>query len=91
MLETWPLEWCTPDLANLEKTVAQKRKNDAKLCITQLAEKRHNEKVVAKVRVACEIAQEAAEKNRAIEATVVAQIEKATTMQVEEVQVVSAG
>jgi len=29
VLETWPLEWCTPDLAELEKAAAQKKKDDA--------------------------------------------------------------
>jgi len=34
ILETWLPEWHAPDLAKLEKVVAQKKKDDSKLCIT---------------------------------------------------------
>ena len=56
MLESLHPEWHAPDLAELDKIAAQKRKEDAKQCITQQVEKRHNEKVTAKVRVAREAA-----------------------------------
>lgn len=46
-LETWPPEWCTPDLAGMEKAGAQQREKDAKWHIVQLAEKRHQEQEVA--------------------------------------------
>ena len=35
VLETWPPEWHTPDLVELEKTTTQKRKDDTMLCVTQ--------------------------------------------------------
>lgn len=50
VLETWPPEWCAQNLGELEKAAAQKKKDDAKLCVTQLEEKRQNEKAVAEVR-----------------------------------------
>lgn len=56
ILETWPPKWRAPDLAKLEKGAAQKKKDDAKLCITQLAKRRRNEKAATKVRVAHEVA-----------------------------------
>jgi len=37
VLETWPLEWCALDMEELEKAIARKKKDDAKLCVTQLA------------------------------------------------------
>jgi len=43
VLETWPSEWHALDLAELEKVVAQKMKDDVKLRVTQLAEKRQQE------------------------------------------------
>ena len=37
VLETWPLkwllEWHTPDIATMEKSIAQKKKKDAKICM----------------------------------------------------------
>lgn len=55
VLETWPPEWCALDFAELEKKTIWKRKEDAKLHVTQLAEKRRNEKVTAEVRAAHEV------------------------------------
>ncbi len=52
VLETWPTERCAPDLAEMEKAATQKKKDDAKLHITQLAERRQNKKAATKVRVA---------------------------------------
>jgi len=43
VLEAWQLEWHTPDIAKTKKFVVQKKKDDAKLCITQLAEKQRKE------------------------------------------------
>ena len=60
-LEAWPLEWRAPDLAELEKETTQKKKDDAKLCITQLVEKQRKETIVAEVWVAREAAQKATE------------------------------
>jgi len=31
VLETWPPEWRAPDLTELEKVIAQKKKDDSKL------------------------------------------------------------
>lgn len=67
VLETWPPEWCAPDLAELEKVTAQKMKDDAKMCITQLAERRWNEKAAAKLRAVREATQEAVEQKKVVE------------------------
>jgi len=45
----------------LERAGAQKRKEEAKLHVTQLVEKRRNKKVTAEVRIVHEAAQAAAE------------------------------
>jgi len=49
------------DLVELEKVTTQKNKDDTKLCVTQLAEKKQNEKMVAEERAVRKVAQEAAE------------------------------
>lgn len=61
VFETWPPEWNTPDLVELENVVAQKKKDNAKLHITQLAEKRRNEKLAVEVMAVREVAQKARE------------------------------
>lgn len=33
-IAAWPPEWCTPDLAELEKIAAQQWKKELNLCIT---------------------------------------------------------
>jgi len=66
-------------LAELDRTTTQKRKDEAKLCVTQLAEKRYNEKVVAKVRAVHEEAQATTKQEKAAEVTAVAQTTGATT------------
>ena len=43
VLETWLLEWRAQNIAAMEKSVAQKKKEDAKLRMMQLAEKRRQE------------------------------------------------
>jgi len=40
VLEAWMLEWCALDIAEIKKSATQKKKDDAKLRITQLAKKR---------------------------------------------------
>lgn len=65
VLDTWPPRWHAPDLAELEKTIAQKRKDDAKLCVTQLAKRKWKEKSTAKVRVVRKAAQAAMEQKKA--------------------------
>jgi len=50
-----------PDLEEQDKVVAQKKKDDAKLCVTQLAEKRWQETTIAKERAAREATQKAME------------------------------
>jgi len=89
ILETWPLEWHTPDLAELEKVAAHKKKDDAKMCVTQLAEKRWKEKVAAEVWVVREVAQKAADQKKAIEAATVAHETEAATTQANEGQEMS--
>lgn len=60
VLEIWPPEWHAPDLEELEKMETQKKKDDAKLCITQLAEKRCKEIAAVEVRASQEATQKAA-------------------------------
>jgi len=62
-LEAWPIEWHTLDTAELERSVAQKKKDGAKLHIVQLAEKRQKETKTAEV---WEAAQKAAEQEKPI-------------------------
>lgn len=45
----------------MNRTAAQKRKDEAKLRIMQLAKKRHNEKAAVEVRAVCEVAHAATE------------------------------
>jgi len=61
MIETWIPKWRAPNLVELDKTRAQKRKDDAKEHVTQLAERRRNKKVATEVRAVCEVAQAAVE------------------------------
>lgn len=61
----------------LEKTTSQKRSNDAKLHVTQLAERRQKEKSVAKVRVVSEAAQGATKQNKATEVATMQTVEAA--------------
>ena len=39
VLEAWPPEWCTPNIIEIEKSVAHKKKDKAKTRITELTEK----------------------------------------------------
>lgn len=55
VLETWPPEWRTLDLVEIEKVVSQKKKDDGKFHFTQLVEKRRKEKAAVKVGVAREV------------------------------------
>ena len=57
VLETWLPEWCAPDISTMEMSVKQKKKEEAKLCMAQLAEKRRKEAVVAKAQEARDAAQ----------------------------------
>ena len=66
MLSSWPPERRTPDLAELDRTKAQKQKDATKLRVTKLAEKRYNEKVVAEVRVVCEAARVSTKQAKAV-------------------------
>lgn len=43
VMESWPLEWCTLDLAAMEKITEQQWNKDTKLHIVQLAERRRHE------------------------------------------------
>jgi len=90
VLETWPPEWCTLDLAELDKKTVQKRKDDAKHHVTQLVERRHNEKVAAEVRATRGVAQAAPEQKKATEVATT-QIAEAEIVQAEEGQAVSIG
>jgi len=84
VLESWPPEWHALDQAELDRTTAQKKKDEAKLQVTELAKKRCNEKVVMKVRAICEVARVAAEQAKAVEEAGATQVIGATTMQDEE-------
>ena len=61
VLETWPLEWHAIDLAEFEKAATQRKKDDAKLRITQLGEKRRKEAVAIEVWAAWDVTQKATE------------------------------
>lgn len=37
VLETWSSEWCALDITEMEKSAMQKKKEEAKLCMAQLA------------------------------------------------------
>jgi len=45
ILETWLSKWRTPDIAKLEKLEAQRKKEEVKQCIVQLAEERRKKAV----------------------------------------------
>jgi len=60
-------------LAELEKAIAQKKKDDAKMCVTEQATRRRNEKATAEVRVVHKAAQEVVEQKKAAEATIATQ------------------
>ncbi len=80
ILETWPPKWHAPDLEELEKVVAQKKKDDAKLRITQLTEKRRKEKATDEVGEVQKAAQKSVEQKKSAKATTTAQeVEEATT------------
>ena len=50
ILESWPPEWCTPTIfmLEMEKSATQRKKEEAKLQMTQLADKRRKEAATAK-------------------------------------------
>lgn len=50
VLETWPPKWCAPNIVEIEKLMAQRKKEEAKLRIAQLAEKRRKEAAAAEAR-----------------------------------------
>lgn len=79
------------DLVELEKVTTQKNKDDTKLCVTQLAEKKQNEKMVAEERAVRKVAQEAAEQKKATEVAATTQTVETTTIQAEEGQAASLG
>ena len=43
VLETWPSKWHAPDITEIEKLAAQRKKEEAKLRIAKLTEKRRKE------------------------------------------------
>lgn len=43
-METWQLEWHALDIVEIEKSAAQRKKDEAKLHIAQLAEKRRKQR-----------------------------------------------
>lgn len=75
-LETWPSQWHAPNLAELEKAASQKKKDNAKLRVTQLAEKGWSETAAVKERAAWEATQKAAEQKKVAE---VAQVTEEAT------------
>ena len=72
VIDTWPPECCAPDIAEIENLVVQRKKDEAKLRIAQLDEKRRKEAVTAKVRALWDAAQKAVEQEK-VAATVAAQ------------------
>jgi len=71
VMESWPLEWCALDLAEMEKIATQQQKKDTKLRIAQLAERRCQE-------------EEAATQRKVAEATTASQMVETTTALVRE-------
>lgn len=68
-LEAWPPEWLAPNIAKLERSATKKKKDNAKLRIAQLVEKRQKETVATKVWAGREVAQKAAKQENAAIAT----------------------
>ena len=73
VMEAWPLEWHTLDLATMEKIVEQQQKKDAKLRIAWVAKKRCQE-------------QEMATQLKATEAATTAQTVEPTTTSIRELE-----
>lgn len=61
VLESWPPRWCALDLVELDRIAAQKQKEEAKLRVMKLAEKRQDEKVVIEIKVIREATKATAE------------------------------
>jgi len=57
VLETWLLEWHAPDLVTMDKSATQRKKEEAKLCMVQLAEKRRQKVATTKAQEAREATQ----------------------------------
>lgn len=68
-MEAWPPEWLAPNIAKLERSATKKKKDNAKLRIAQLVEKRQKETVATKVWAGREVAQKAAKQENAAIAT----------------------
>lgn len=75
-MEAWLPKWRTPNIAETEKLTTQKKKDEAKMHIAQLAKKRQKETTTAKVQAARDATQKAAEQEKA--AAVAAAQEAAT-------------
>ena len=56
VLAACPSEWRTPDIAEIVKSAAQKKKYEANLRIAQLAKKRRKETAASEVRAAWDAA-----------------------------------
>lgn len=69
VLESWSLEWCTPasSMVESEKSNAQWKKEETKLRMVQLAEKRRNESTVAKAQEAWDAVKVVAEQQQEVE------------------------
>ena len=67
VLESWPLEWCTPASFEIENFSAQWKKDKAKSHMMQLAEKHRNKVEVAKAQVACDVVKLAEEQQKETE------------------------
>ena len=65
ILEAWPPKWHTPNLTEIKKSVAQRKKDETKLHIAQLVEKRRKEVVAAEVREVRDAAQTTLEQEHA--------------------------
>jgi len=62
VLDTWPLEWCTPGLVVRDETEIQRQKAATKL----LAQQKWNEQLAEEVQASREVAKATAEKMVAV-------------------------
>lgn len=66
ILETWLLERRAPDFVEIEKSTAERKKDETKLCIAQLAKKTRQEATTTEVKTARDAAQKETKQAKAI-------------------------
>ena len=79
VLDSWPPEWCAPNLLLHDETAIQKHKDATKL----LAQQKHNKQFTKEVRASHEVVKAAAEQTNAVEKAAAALAIGATTTQKE--------